>query len=46
MKKKIDRLKLKLVQEVVRTLAHTELPVIQGGNNPPSNRSDCHNGTC
>jgi natural product precursor len=39
--KKIERPKLKLQQETVRTLENTDLKVIIGGNNPPSNRTDC-----
>ena len=39
--KKIDRPKLKLMQETVRSLPALDLKGIVAGQNPPSNRTDC-----
>jgi hypothetical protein len=39
--KKIERPKLKLACETVRSLAAMDLQVIMGGQNPMSNRTDC-----
>jgi natural product precursor len=39
--KKIERPKLKLLQETVRALESADFKAIIGGNNPPSNRTDC-----
>ena len=39
--KKIERPKLKLAQETVRSLAAEDFKVIVGGQNPVSNRTDC-----
>jgi len=39
--KKIERPKLKLVPETVRSLAIQDFKAIVGGQNPVSNRTDC-----